>query len=80
MFRSKTPAPAKHAPHVFEAAPEVPIVYPRSGTMLQETEVTDSPTTHRPESANCTLCGAVRDDKIHVKGQAEADDGSPKWG
>jgi hypothetical protein len=78
MDESKTSTPDKHQPHAFEPTPEVPIVYPRTGTMGQQglpagvIGLASSPT--------CALCGAPRGDRIHIEGKAEADAESPKWG
>jgi hypothetical protein len=80
MNESKTSAPNKDQPHPFQAGPEVPVVYPMSGAMLQETGATDSTVLHNPSPPNCALCGAPRDDQIHIEGQAEADAESPNWG
>ncbi len=70
--------PDKDQPHVFEPSPEVPIVYPRTGTMFQQ-GLPAAPL-GRTSGPNCALCGAPRDARIHVEGQAEADAESPDWG
>jgi hypothetical protein len=78
MDESKTSAPDKHQPHVFEPSPEVPIVNPRIGSMPQlgAPAATIGPA-GRP---NCALCGAPEDARIHIEGKAEADAESPDWG
>jgi hypothetical protein len=78
MDESKSSVPDKHQSHVFEPSPEVPIVYPRTGSMLQ-LGVPSAPmgSAGRP---NCALCGAPRDARIHTEGKAEADAESPDWG
>jgi hypothetical protein len=70
--------PDKHQPHAFEPIPEVPSVYPRTGTMLQQ----GLPAGVMGPASNpkCALCGAPRGDRIHVEAQAEADAESPNWG
>jgi hypothetical protein len=80
MDASKTSAPDKHQPHTFEAGPEVPILYPRGGAMVSEIQEDDGTILEQPSAANCTLCGAPRNDRIHVEGKAEADAESPNWG
>jgi hypothetical protein len=78
MDESKTSAPDKHQPHVFEPSPEVPIIYPRTGSMLQQ-GLPAGPM-GPASSPNCALCGAPRDAQIHIEGNAEAEAESPKWG
>jgi hypothetical protein len=70
----------KHQPHAFEARPEVPIVYPRTGTMLQQGIPAEGMGLPKASSTKCALCGAARADRIHVAGEAEADAESPNWG
>jgi hypothetical protein len=79
MDESKTSAPDKDRPHPFQAGPEVPGV-PRLGPAAQETAATDGTAGHLPGASKCTLCGAPRDDRIHIEGEAQADADSPKWG
>ena len=78
MDESKTSAPDKHQPHTFEPSPGVPLD-PRAGATQEAagTEGTDLPQASGP---NCALCGAPRDNPIHIEGKAEADAESPKWG
>jgi hypothetical protein len=80
MNESKTSAPDKDKPHPFEAGPELPIVYPRGGAMVSEVPEDDGTVLEQPRDAKCTLCGAPRNDPIHVEGKAEADAESPNWG
>ncbi len=79
MDKSKAPAPDKDKPHPFQAAPEVPAVYPRSGAMLQETGTTDGEAVHYPSAPNCTLCGAPENEQIHIVGKAQADAEPLHW-
>lgn len=78
MDESKTSAPDKHQPHVFEPSPEVPIAYPRAGSMplLGVPAAAIDPA----DGPNCALCGAPQDARIHTEGKAEADAESPDWG
>jgi hypothetical protein len=77
---SKQQAPDKHLPHAFEPIPEVPSVYPRTGTMLQQGVVAAGMGLPAVGNAKCALCGAPRGDRIHLEAEAEADAESPKWG
>ena len=76
MDESKTSAPDKHQPHAFQPSPEVPLD-PRAGATQEAagTEGTDFP---QASGSNCALCGAPRDNQIHIEGEAEAE--SPRWG
>ena len=78
MDESKTSAPDKHQPHVFEPKPEVPIVNPTAGSMplLGVPAAATGPADRR----NCALCGAPQDARIHTEGKVEADTESPDWG
>src|ERR1035437_9815539 len=78
MDESKTSAPDKHKPHTFEPSPGVPL-NPRAGATqgAAGTEGTDLP---QGSGSNCALCGAPIGDQLHIKGKAEADAESPKWG
>ena len=78
MDESKTSTPDKHQPHAFEPTPEVPIVYPRTGTIGQQG--LPAGVIGPASSPTCALCGAPRGDRIHIEGKAEADAESPKWG
>jgi hypothetical protein len=78
MDESKTSAPDKDQPHPFQAGPGVPVVYPRTGSMLQQ-GLPAGPM-GPASSPKCTLCGAPRDDRVHVEGESQADAESPKWG
>ena len=78
MSESSASTPDKHQPHAFEPTPEVPIVYPRTGTMLQQG--LPAGVTGLASGPNCALCGAPRGDRIHVQGEAAADAESPNWG
>ena len=80
MDESTTQAPDKHQPHAFEPTPEVPIVYPRTGTMLQQGVVAEGMGLPRVQSPKCALCGHTRTDRIHVQAEDEADAESPNWG
>jgi hypothetical protein len=80
MDESNTSAPDKDQPHPFQASPEVPVVYPRSGAMLQETAVAEGTVLHQPSALACALCGAPQGDQIHIEGKAQADAESPNWG
>jgi len=79
MDESKTSAPDKDQPHPFQAGSETPVV-PRLGPAAQETAATDGTAGHLPSGSKCTLCGAPRDDRIHIEGESQADAESPKWG
>jgi hypothetical protein len=72
--------PDKHQPHAFEPVPDVPSVYPRTGTMLQQGVVASGMGLPNASNPKCALCGAPRRDRIHVEAEAEADAESPKWG
>ncbi|HEX7611207.1 MAG TPA: hypothetical protein VF371_00435 [Candidatus Limnocylindrales bacterium] len=78
MDEAKTSAPDKHQPHPFQSSPEVPLI-PRAGATQEAagTEGTDLP---QASGSSCALCGARRDNPIHIEGKAEADAESPKWG
>ncbi len=78
MDESKTSTPDKHQPHAFEPTPEVPIVYPRTGTMLQQG--LPAGVIGHASSPTCALCGAPRGDRIHLEAEVQADAESPKWG
>ena len=73
-------APDKHRPHAFEPVPDVPAVYPRTGTMLQQGVVGAGMNLPNAGNPKCALCGAPRRDRIHTDAEAEADAESPKWG
>ncbi len=74
------PTPDKHQPHAFEAVPDVPSVYPRTGTMLQQGVLAAGMGLPNASNPECALCGAPRNDRIHIDGEAEADAELPKWG
>ena len=78
MDESKTSTPDKDQPHAFELAPEVPIVYPRTGTMLQQGLPAGA--IGPASSPTCALCGAPRGDRIHLEAEVQADAESPNWG
>ena len=78
MGESSTPD--KHQPHAFEATPEVPIVYPRTGVMLQQGITAEGMGLPRVSGPRCALCGAPRSDRIHIQGEEQADAESPNWG
>lgn len=78
MDASTTPAPDKHQPHTFEPGPEVPLD-PRAGA-TQETAGTEGGSVAQGSGSNCALCGAPRDDQLHIEGKAEAEAESPRWG
>ena len=80
MDESKTSAPDKQQPHPFEVGQEVPILYPRGGALVAEIQEDDGTILEQPSDARCALCGAPRNDRIHVEGKAEADAESPNWG
>jgi hypothetical protein len=79
MDESKTSAPDKHQPHIFEPDPTVPL-NPRAGATSQEVAGTESADSPRTSESNCALCGAPIGDQLHIEGKAEADAESPKWG
>jgi hypothetical protein len=76
MDEAKTSAPDKHQPHPFQSSPEAPLD-PRAGA-TQEAAGTEGPDVPQASGPNCALCGAPRDDQIHIEGEAEAE--SPHWG
>jgi hypothetical protein len=80
MDESKTSAPDKHQPHTFEAGSETPIVYPVGAAMISEIQEDGGSAVGQPNTAACALCGAPRNDRIHVEGKVEADAESPNWG
>ena len=80
MAEPKTSAPDKQQPHPFEVGQEVPILYPRGGALVAEIQEDDGTILEQSSDARCTLCGAPRNDRIHVEGKAEADAESPNWG
>jgi hypothetical protein len=80
MGKSDTPTPDKHQPHAFEPAPEVPIVYPRTGIMLQQGLPAEGMGLPSASRSKCALCGDSREAQIHIRGEEEADAESPNWG
>jgi hypothetical protein len=80
MDEAKTSAPDKDQPHPFQQGLEVPVAHPGAGAMLQDTAVIEETDLPHSSGPNCALCGAPRDDQIHIEGEAEADAESPRWG
>jgi hypothetical protein len=80
MSESKTSVPDKNQPHPFEAGPEIPLLFPRIGALASESPEDDSTILEPTVDGRCTLCGAARNDRIHVEGRAKADAESPNWG
>jgi hypothetical protein len=78
MDETTTLAPDKHQAHIFEPGPAVPL-NPRAGATSQDLAGTESADAHTGESS-CALCGAPRNDRLHIDGTAEADNASPRWG
>jgi hypothetical protein len=76
MDASKTSAPDKNLPHPFQANPAVPAVYPEGFPLVAE----EGRISEHPIDDSCTLCGAPRNERIHVEGKAAADTESPNWG
>jgi hypothetical protein len=72
--------PDKHQAHAFEPVPDVPSVYPRTGTMLQQGMLAAGMGLPSVKNPKCALCGAPRLDPIHVEAETEADAESPNWG
>jgi len=79
MDATKTLAPDKHQAHIFEPSPAVPL-NPRAAATSQEAAVPEGADSAHTSESNCSLCGAPRNDQIHINGKAEADDESPRWG
>jgi hypothetical protein len=73
-------SPDKDQPHAFEPTPEVPIVYPRTGIMLQQGLPAEGMGLPHVSGSHCALCGRPREDRMHIEGEAEADAESPNWG
>jgi hypothetical protein len=48
--------------------------------MVSEVQEDDGTILEQSSAANCTLCGAPRNDRIHIEGKAEADAESTNWG
>lgn len=77
---ARNATPDKHQPHAFEPVPDVPAVYPRTGTMLQQDVVGAGMNLPNVSNHKCALCGAPRRDRIHTYPETEADAESPRWG
>ena len=79
MDESTTSAPDKHQAHIFEPGPAVPL-NPRAGATSQEVAGTESADSAHTGESTCALCGAPRNDQLHIDGTAEADSTSPRRG
>jgi hypothetical protein len=79
MDETTTSAPDKHQAHIFEPRPTVSL-NPRAGATSQEVAGTESADSPHTSESNCALCGAPRNDQLHIDGTAEADNASPRWG
>jgi hypothetical protein len=76
----KASAAVKDQPHPFQAGPEVPAVYPKSGAMYPEASVEEDGSVVSSKSPKCMLCGALESDHLHTEGKAEADVEPLHWG
>ena len=72
-------APDKHQPHIFEPG-SMDSLNPRAEATSQELAGTESAGSPHSSESGCALCGAPRNDRLHIDGTAEADNASPKWG
>ncbi len=68
----------KHQPHIFRDSRELPITqaaepYGTGGGYL-------SPPVPTRESTLCEICHEPRTDRLHIDGEAQADEESPHWG
>ena len=79
MDETTKSAPDKHQAHIFEPGPTVPL-NPRDGATSQEVAGTESAVSPHASESSCALCGAPRNDQLHIDGTAEADSSSPRWG
>ena len=72
----------KHQPHPFEPIPDTPIVYPNGGDAGLNYAGSTAMGVERRMAArsSCGLCGAPREDRRHIEGEAIADGESPNWG
>jgi hypothetical protein len=74
----------KHQPHVFMAAQELPMTPPfgvdHGGAGSGAGGGYTQPPVPGRESLLCEICHQPRTDRLHIDGEAQADEESPRWG
>jgi hypothetical protein len=71
-------AKVKHEPHVFMDVNELPMTPPLGNRGIGGGYV--QPPIPGRTSGLCGICHEPRTDRLHIDGEAQADDESPHWG